>query len=54
MFSIFPELNEENSQIFTEMIFIVDRSGSMSGARINSGRGNFFSFVFEFSLKFSQ
>jgi uncharacterized protein YegL len=36
MFSIFPDLNEDTTQIFTEMIFIVDRSGSMSGARINS------------------
>ena len=33
MVALHPDLPEE--QIFTEMVFLVDRSGSMSGSRIN-------------------
>lgn len=35
MVSLYPKMNDDAPQIFTEMIFIVDRSGSMSGGRIN-------------------
>lgn len=38
MVSLYPKLDEDSAQIFTEMIFIVDRSGSMSGSRINQVR----------------
>eukprot|EP01116_Phalansterium_solitarium_P016045 TRINITY_DN3631_c0_g1_i2.p1 TRINITY_DN3631_c0_g1~~TRINITY_DN3631_c0_g1_i2.p1 ORF type:complete len:453 (+),score=131.21 TRINITY_DN3631_c0_g1_i2:115-1359(+) len=34
MLSLYPELDEEEAQVYTEMIFVVDRSGSMSGSRI--------------------
>jgi len=36
MLSLYPKLElNEDEDIFTEMIFVVDRSGSMSGGRIN-------------------
>lgn len=37
MVALHPHLPDD-SQIFTEMIFLVDRSGSMSGSRINQVR----------------
>jgi hypothetical protein len=41
MASIYPQLQmaaDSDEDIYTEMIFIVDRSGSMSGSRINQVR----------------
>jgi uncharacterized protein with von Willebrand factor type A (vWA) domain len=39
MFSVFPNLEpEEDEAVYTEMIFLIDRSGSMSGSRINQVR----------------
>ncbi len=39
MFAVYPALNEDDSgQIFSEMIFVVDRSGSMAGSKMNSGK----------------
>lgn len=36
MAAIYPQLElADEEDVYTEMIFIVDRSGSMSGARIN-------------------
>ncbi len=36
MVSLFPQLElADDEDIYTEMIFIVDRSGSMSGSRMN-------------------
>jgi uncharacterized protein with von Willebrand factor type A (vWA) domain len=37
MVALHPDLPEDQ-QIFTEMIFLIDRSGSMSGSRINQVR----------------
>lgn len=33
--ALYPKMDEEG-EVFTEMIFVVDRSGSMAGSRINS------------------
>jgi Mg-chelatase subunit ChlD len=39
MFAIYPAINEEDGvQISTEIIFVVDRSGSMSGTKMESGK----------------
>eukprot|EP01090_Pellita_catalonica_P012425 TRINITY_DN2697_c0_g1_i1.p1 TRINITY_DN2697_c0_g1~~TRINITY_DN2697_c0_g1_i1.p1 ORF type:complete len:872 (-),score=214.61 TRINITY_DN2697_c0_g1_i1:89-2704(-) len=35
MVSLYPKPADEDEDIYTEMIFVVDRSGSMSGSRIN-------------------
>jgi hypothetical protein len=35
MVSLFPEMNEE--EVFSEIIFVVDRSGSMAGSKIEQG-----------------
>jgi Mg-chelatase subunit ChlD len=42
MVSLFPEMNEE--EVFSEIIFVVDRSGSMAGSKINQGRERRFTF----------
>ena len=34
MLSFFPELDEGDEDELTEMIFVVDRSGSMAGGRM--------------------
>ncbi len=36
MVALYPDLSEEVYRVFTEMIFIVDRSGSMAGSRMNN------------------
>jgi Mg-chelatase subunit ChlD len=35
MVSIFPEMKEE--EVFSEIVFVVDRSGSMAGSKMNQG-----------------
>jgi Mg-chelatase subunit ChlD len=42
MVSLFPEMNEE--EVFSEIIFVVDRSGSMAGSKMSQGREMRFSF----------
>lgn len=34
MVALYPKMDEEGD-VFTEMVFVVDRSGSMAGSRIN-------------------
>lgn len=55
MVALHPEMNEE--QVFSEIIFVVDRSGSMAGSKMTSGgytrlRYIYMTYVF-FNIDFS-
>lgn len=40
MASIYPQLDlADDEDVYSELVFIVDRSGSMSGSRINQVKG---------------
>lgn len=45
MICLYPKLDEDSAPIYSEMIFIVDRSGSMSGSRINQVRNTLHIFL---------
>jgi uncharacterized protein with von Willebrand factor type A (vWA) domain len=36
MLAIYPDLNEDTHQVYSEMIFLVDQSGSMAGSKMAS------------------
>ncbi|KAL6063824.1 von Willebrand factor A domain-containing protein 5A [Balamuthia mandrillaris] len=45
MLSFFPKLNGEDMETITEMVFVVDRSGSMAGSRIEQAKNALFLFL---------